>query len=139
MTDTATFAARATELVVIEKMAEPVYEGGRQVGLKPGKAHKFIDGRCVVEGKRSIEFMRARAHAADGPGIYEIDAADVRSVEDLLAELAVADIDQVREILEEERSSADRPQVTNVAEAILEKAGAPERKPGGQRHEVIAT
>ena len=139
MTETATFASRVGELVVIESPNVPIYEAGRQVGTKPGRRHQFSDHRCVVEGKRSIEYMRARAKAPDGPDIFEIDANDVPPTNVVLAELATADVERVREILADERDHADRQEVIAVAEAILDKAGASARKPGGQRHEVIAS
>lgn len=141
MTATAVFASRRSNLIVIEHPAIPQYEGGRQVGTTPGKTWEFRDHQCTVSGQKSIDYMRERAKAADGPEMWELDATDVPSSVELLAELAVADVDRVREILAAEQAGPDRSEITTTAKAILEKVGVAERGPGAAkakpRHEVV--
>jgi hypothetical protein len=135
---TAHFMALRAELIVIERAAVPIFENGRQIGTEPAKTHKFTDHHCKVEGAKSIEFMRARTTAADGPEIWELDgASDVKPITDVLAELAVADVDRVREILAEEQDGPNRPAVLDTCRAVLDKIGIAERKPG--QHEVLTS
>jgi hypothetical protein len=98
--------------------------------VDPGRYHRFSEHRCVVTGKTSIEFMRARAHAHDTPGIWEMDASDVPEITELLAELATADIDRVREIRREEEASSARMVILQTCDAVLQRAGVSERRPG---------
>lgn len=132
MTPTATFASLCADLLIIEKSAEPIFEGPRQTGTKPGIRHQFKDHRCVVSGQKSIEWVRSRMRAPDGPDVWEIDASDIVPVPVLLAELATADVDRVREILAAEREHADpnRQIIVDTCEQVLERHGASERKPG---------
>ena len=74
MPATAYFTSRRSELIVIEKAAIPIYEGGQHVGVKPGKYHYFQDHRCKVEGQQSLDFMRERAAAVSGPEMWEVTA-----------------------------------------------------------------
>ena len=136
MPATAHFASARSELIVVERSSTPVFEAGRQVGVQPGRYHKFESHRCKVEGQKSIDFMRARMKAQDGPGIWEIDASDVETVEALLAEMATADVDRVREILAEEIDGPARPVIVATAQAVLTRAGVAEKAPGGQRKTV---
>lgn len=141
MTVVARFTSRRSNLIVIERPAVPIFEGPRQVGTEPGKKHVFSDHHCVVEGQRSIDFMRERMKAQDGPGIWELEADDVPAATDLLAELATADVARVRAILKAEADGPNREQVVDTCKAILAKAGAAERGPGAQerrsRHEIV--
>jgi hypothetical protein len=121
MPATAYFAARRSELLVVEKRAQPVYEGGRQVDTIPGVYHRFEDHRCKIEGQKSIDFMRARADASDGPEIWEISAYDAMPVVELLSEIAVASPERVEEILRVERDGPNRPEIIDTAEAVLER------------------
>lgn len=137
---TATFASLRAEQIVVERRAVPIFSEGRQIGVEPGKYHRFTEHRCKVEGQRAIDFMRDRMK--DGLEIWEIDASDVPPVNALLAELATADIERVREILAAESDGPARAEVIDVAKAVLERAGVAERKPGGQkpertRHETV--
>lgn len=127
---TAHFASLRQNLIVVEHSARPVFAGGREVSTEPGKYHQFVDHRCTVTGKESIEHMRARATAPDSPGIWEMDATDVREVTELLSELATADVDRVREILTEEESGPNRQVVTDVCRRILIRSNVSERRPG---------
>lgn len=143
MPQTAHFASARAELVVVERSADPIYIEGRQVGVKPGKYHRFSEHRCKVEGQGSIDFMRDRLKAPDGPEMWEIEASDVPPVIALLAEMATADTDRVRGILAAESDGPARAEVIDVARAILERSGVSERKPGAQlrteraRHETV--
>lgn len=130
MPPTAHFAALRAELVVVEKTAQPIFSNGRQISTDPGLYHSFHEHRCVVSGQRGIDFMRARASASDSPGIWELDASDVPEVTDLLAELAVADVDRVREILTEEEATSKRMVVLETCRRVLQRAGVSERRPG---------
>lgn len=140
-TAVAHFASRRSRLIVVERPAVPQFEGGRLVATAPGRYHEFADHRIRVEGQKTIEFLRDRSHATDGPEIWEIDATDVPGTTELLAELATADIARVREILAAEQSSSNRDPVVDTAKAVLEKMGAAERGPGpvkaNQRHELV--
>src|SRR4051812_37813584 len=127
---TAHFASLRSDLLVVERSAVPVYAGGREVGLEPGRYHQFHEHRCTIAGKESVEYMRERAHAADSPGIWEMDASDVQPVTDLLAELATADIDRVREILRDEEENAQRQVIIDVCRRVLVRSNASERRPG---------
>jgi hypothetical protein len=133
---TAHFASLRAELVVVEASAEPIYVGGRQVGTKPGRYHRFHDHRCVVSGQKSIDFMRQRINAPDACEAWELDADDVPEVTALLAELATADTDRVRDILAGERGTANRRIVLETCERILQSAGVGERKVG-QKETVL--
>jgi hypothetical protein len=133
MPATAHFASARAELTVIESSSSPIFEGGRQVGTKPGRYHHFSDHRCKIEGQKSIDFMRSRMKAPDGPDIWEIDASDVQPAEALLAELATAHVARVREILQAEIEGPARTVVIATAQAVLEHAGVAERNPGGQK------
>lgn len=130
MTPTAHFASLRSELMVVEMTAQPVFNAGRQIGMTPGKYHEFHDHRCVVKGDKSIAFMRARALAHDSPGIWEMDASDVPEVTELLAELATADTDRVREILREEKATSNRQVILETCQRVLQRAGVSENKPG---------
>ena len=132
MPNTAHFASARAELIVVEHPNVPIYEGGREVGHKPGRYHRFIDHRCRVEGQKSIEFMRQRSKAPDGPELWELDATDAPPVEALLAELATADVARVRAILRAESDGPSRSVVIDTAQAVLERAGVAEKAPGGQ-------
>jgi hypothetical protein len=143
MPSTAHFASARSDLIVVESSSVPQYEGGRLIGTKPGRLHRFAEHRCKVEGQKSIDFMRERIKAPDGPGIWELDASDVPPAEALLAELATADIGRVREILKAEGDGPARSVVIDTAQAVLKRADAAERPPGGQapgraRHEITA-
>ena len=139
----AKFASLRSELIVVEKSARPIWHEGRQTGTEPAKTHEFKNHQCTVENQKSIDFMRERAQAVDGPTIWELEGADVPTVESLLAELATADVPRLREILKAEQDGPNRPVVTQTAEAVLDKIGASPRSPGGQqigksRHELIS-
>jgi hypothetical protein len=140
-TPTAQFASHRAELLIVENPAQPVFENGRPVRTTPGKYHQFSEHRCRVEGQRSIDFMRERSKAPDGPEIYELDASDVPTVTELLRELAVADVDRVRQILKAEQDGPARDEVMETAKAVLDKAGVAERGPGRpaakSRHELV--
>lgn len=140
-TPSATFASHRSDLIVVERPAAPVYEGGRIAATQPGKYHTFTEHRCRVEGQGSIDFMRNRLKAPDGPEIYELDASDVPAVNDLLRELATADISRVRQILKAETDGPARSEVIDTAKAVLEKANVPLRGPGRPaektRHELV--
>jgi hypothetical protein len=133
---TAHFASLRAELVVVEAPAEPIYIGGRQVGVKPGRYHRFHGHRCEVSGQKAIDFLRARINAPDALEAWELDASDVPEVTALLAELAVADIDRVRDILAAERQTSGRHVVLETCERILQRAGVSERKIG-QKEPVV--
>jgi hypothetical protein len=95
-----------------------------------------------VRGSKSIDYLRERGKASDGPEIWELDGAtDVPSSLSLLAELATAEITRVREILAAEQAGPAREEVVGTCQAILEKTGAAEQGPGAQRakprHEVV--
>ena len=49
---------------------------------------------------------------------------------DVLAELATADVERVREILAEEKDGPNRPAILDTCQAVLDKIGVAERKPG---------
>ena len=138
MPPTAHFASARAELTVVERASTPVYEGGKVIGTNPGRYHQFTAHRCKVEGQKSIDFLRARMKAPDGPDLWEIDASNVEPVNALLAELATADIDRVREILREESDGPSRSEVIDVAKAVLLRAGVSEKPVGGQRKTVTA-
>lgn len=141
MTATAHFAAARSELIVVEHPAQPNYANGRQIGVTPGKYHYFTEHRATVTGQKSIDFMRERMKAPDGPDLWEIDADDVPAVNSLLAELATAPTDRVREILAAEQSGPARTEILEVARRVLERSGVSEQKPGGMparsRHETV--
>lgn len=130
MPPTAHFASLRSELQVVESTAQPVFNGGRQIGMTPGKYHQFREHRCEVKGDKSIAFMRARAKAHDSPGLWELDASDVVEVTDLLAELATADTDRVREILANEKETANRQVILETCVRVLQRAGVSDLKPG---------
>lgn len=127
---TAHFASLRSELLVVESNAQPQFSGGRQTGMTPGVYHTFNEHRCVVKGQRSIDYMRARATAPDSPGLWELDADDVPEVTALLSELALADVDRVRDILQNEEQTANRMIVLETCRSVLQRMGAAERKPG---------
>lgn len=129
-TPTAHFASHRADLLVVERSAMPQYAGPRLIATEPGVYHQFREHRCVVKGQRSIEYMRERLKAPDTPGIWELDADDVPEVTGLLAELATADIDRVRDILDAERKTSARGVVLDTCERVLQRAGVSERKPG---------
>jgi hypothetical protein len=130
MTATATFASLRADLVIVERGAEPIYVGARQVGVTPGVRHSFSEHRCKVSGQKSIDYIRARMQAPDGPEVWELAASDVPEVTDLLAELATADVDRVREILADERKSSNREIIIHTCDSVLQRHGASERRPG---------
>lgn len=124
------FASLRSDLLVVERSAQPKFAGGREIGLEPGRYHQFVEHRCTVSGKESIDHVRARANAADSPGIWEMDAADLPEVTDLLAELATAEIDRVREILADEEDGPNRQVIVDVCRRVLVRANVSERRPG---------
>lgn len=130
MTATAHFASLRSELVVVERPATPVYNGPRYLHTEPGVYHTFRDHRCVVKGQGHIDFMRQRADSADAPGLWELEASDVPEVTALLAELATADTDRVRDILSAERETSKREIVLETCQRILQRSGVAERKSG---------
>jgi hypothetical protein len=138
MPPTAHFASLRSELLVVEKTATPTFSNGRQIGQDPGIYHRFSEHRCVVTGQKGIDFLRGRAAAHDSPGIWELDASDVPEVTGLLAELAVADVDRVREILREEEATANRMVVLDTCQRVLQRAGVSDRSPGQPRTTVTA-
>jgi hypothetical protein len=130
MTPTAHFASLRSDLLVVEKTAQPVFSNGKQISQTPGVYHQFREHRCQVQGQKSIDWVRARAHSFDTPGIWELDATDVPEVTELLAEMATADVDRVREILNEEEAGAKRMVILETCRAVLQRAGVSERRPG---------
>ena len=124
------FASLRSDLLVVEHSAQPEFVGGREVGTRPGRYHQFTEHRCTVSGKESIDHVRRRANAPDSPGIWEMDAADMPQVTDLLAELATADIDRVREILVDEEEGPKRQVVIDVCRRVLVRSNVSERRPG---------
>lgn len=127
---TAHFASLRSDLLVVERPAQPVFSNGRQTGVTPGLYHTFREHRSVIKGQTSIDFMRERAKAPDSPGLWELDATDVPEVTDLLAELALADVDRVRDILQDEEQGANRMIIVTTCRSVLQRLGASERKPG---------
>lgn len=136
------FASRRASLIVVERTAQPQYEGGRLVRTLPGKYHEFADHHARIEGQKSIDFLRERTKAVDAPEMWELDASDVPDTIELLAELATADIARTREILAAERAGPNRDQIVATAQAVLSKMNAAERGPGSvkanPRHEDAA-
>jgi hypothetical protein len=130
MTPTAHFASLRSNLLVVEKTAQPVFSNGKQIGQNPGVYHTFAEHRCRVQGQKSIDYVRARAHASDGPGIWELDATDVPEVTELLAEMAIAPVDRVREILADEEAGPRRQVILETCSAVLQRAGVSVRRPG---------
>jgi hypothetical protein len=130
MTPTAHFASLRTNLIVVEEPAQPVFSNGRQIRTDAGKYHVFQDHRCRVSGQKSIDYMRERCRASDAPGMWELDASDVPEVTALLAELATADTDRVREILAAEEKTAARMIVLETCRGVLQRSGLGELKPG---------
>jgi hypothetical protein len=130
MSATVTFASLRAHLIVVESPAQPVFSNGRQIRTDPGKYHEFIDHRCVVKGDKSVAFLRDRISAPDGPEAWELEADDVPEVTGLLSELATADTDRVREILDAERKTSKRQVILETSERILQRAGVSERKQG---------
>jgi hypothetical protein len=130
MTVSAHFASLRSGLIVVESPAQPVFSNGRQIRTDPGKYHHFAEHRCKVSGQKSIDFMRERVRAADAPGLWELDADDVPEVTSLLAELATADTDRVREILAAEEKTSNRMVVLETCRAVLQRSGLGELKPG---------
>jgi hypothetical protein len=139
VTPTAHFASLRSDLIVVENPAVPEFSNGRQIGTRPGLSHRFHEHRCTVKGQKSIDFLRSRAHAADSPGIWELAASDVPEVTDLLAELATADIDRIREILVEEEAGSRRMIVLETARAVLQRTGVSERRPGNPGTKTTVT
>jgi hypothetical protein len=141
MTVTAHFASLRSDLIVVERPAIPQYEGGQLVATKAGKYHQFRDHHCTIEGQKSIDYLRERMKAHDGPGLWEINASDVPDVVSLLAELATAPIERVRDMLAAEEAGPNRAEVVTTCRAVLNRAGAAEQGPGAQkqkpRHEVV--
>lgn len=127
---TAHFASLRSDLLVVERPAQPVFNNGRQTGTTPGLYHRFIEHRTIVRGQGSIDFMRGRMKAPDSPGLWELDATDVPEVTELLAELALADVDRIRDILQDEEQGAARMVVLETCRSVLQRMGASERKPG---------
>ncbi len=124
------FASLRSELLVVEAPSMPEFSNGRQIGVRAGVYHQFHDHRCVVNGQKSIDYMRARAKSANSPGLWELDADDVPEVTELLAELVLADVDRVRDILEAERQTANRQIILETCHAVLNRMGASERRVG---------
>jgi len=122
----ATFASLRSELIVIEEPRQPIYEGGRLVNWTKGKRHDFHEHTLVVEGQRSIEFIRERSKAEDGPGIFEIEGSDLVPITDLLLELTTANVDRIREILLNERETANRAVIVEACENVLNRMGVSE-------------
>lgn len=129
-TPVAYFASLRSDLLVVERCAEAQYAGGREVGTKPGRYHQFREHRATVTGAESIAHIRARAAAPDSPGIWEMAATDLPEVTDLLAELATADTDRVREILKEEEDGPERQVIMDVCRRVLLRSGVSERRQG---------
>jgi hypothetical protein len=127
---TAHFASLRADLIVVEKTAQPVFSQGRQIATEPGHYHKFAEHRCVIKGQKSIDFLRARSQANDSPGLWELDASDVPEVTELLAELATAEIDRVREILSDEEAGPKRMVILETCQAVLQRAGVSPRRSG---------
>lgn len=141
MPPTAHFASARASLLVVESPANPIFSNGRQIGVEPGKYHQFMEHRCKVIGQKSIDWLRDRMKAPDGPGLWEIDADDVPAVNALLAELATAPTERVREILHAEEDGPAREEIIAVARAVLERSGVAEQGPGIRpkrtRHETV--
>ena len=131
------FASLRSDLLIVERTAQPQFSNGRQICVAPGVYHKFQDHRCEVRGQKSIDFVRGRVGASDSPGLWELDADDVPEVTDLLSELALADIDRVRDILQAEEQGANRMIVLETCRSVLQRYGASERK-AGQKATVTA-
>lgn len=138
MTATAHFASLVPNLIVVESTAQPEFSHGRQIGERPGVYHQFEDHRCVVKGQAHIDFMRSRLRAPNGAAMWEIDADDVQPVTDLLAELAIADIDRVREIRADEERTANRQIIIQTADKVLQRAGSSPLAPGQHKATVTA-
>lgn len=130
MTATAHFASLRSDLIVVERTAQPVFSNGRQINEEPGVYHHFRDHRCVVKGQGHIDYMRGRLRAPDAPEMWELDADDVPEVTELLAELATADVDRVREIRANEDATSRRQIVLQTCDAVLQRAGASPLKVG---------
>lgn len=141
MTVAAHFASARSELVVVERPSVPMYEGGRLASTKPGKTHQFHEHRYKAEGQASIDFLRQRAKAPDGPEIWELEASDVPEEAALLAEMATADIRRVRQILRAEEAGPARQRILETCRSVLARAGVAERspaQPGKVRHEIVS-
>lgn len=130
MTPTAHFASLRSDLLIVESPAQPQFSNGRLISTTPGVYHKFIEHRCVAKGQKSIDFLRSRVKAHDSPGLWELDADDVPEVTVLLAEMATADTDRVRDILQAEEQGANRMIVLETCRNVLIRSGASERKTG---------
>jgi type IV secretory pathway VirD2 relaxase len=138
MTATAHFASLRSELIVVERTAQPVFSNGRQISEEPGVYHRFRDHRTVVKGQGHIDFMRSRLRAPDAPEMWELDADDVPEITELLAELATADIDRVREIRANEEGTSRRQIILQTCDAVLQRAGVSPLRAGQQKATVTA-
>ena len=128
--DVAYFASLRSDLIVVERPAQVEFSNGREIGTRQGRYHEFKEHRCTVRGAESIAHLRARANAVDSPGIWEMSANDLPEVTDLLAELATADTDRVREILKDEQDGPERQVIMDVCRRVLVRSGVSERKTG---------
>lgn len=137
MTATAYFASLRQSLIVVQETAQPVFSNGRQIGESPGLYHRFEDHRCVVSGQKQIDYMRQRIKASDAPEMWELDATDVPEITDLLAEMATADTDRIRDIIVDEEAGPARQIILETARAVLLRSGVSERK-AGQKATVTA-
>lgn len=137
MTATAHFASLRSDLIVVEKTAQPVFSHGRQISEEPGVYHNFREHRCVVKGQGHIDYMRGRLRAPDAPEMWELDASDVPEITELLAEMATAEIDRVREIRANEEATSNRQIILQTCDAVLQRAGVSPLK-SGQKATVTA-
>jgi hypothetical protein len=123
-----TFAARRSNQRVTIIPGDHKFAGGRIIGEEPGQHVEFANGLYTTTDPEEIAHLRARIEAADAPAIWELPPNIPASTE-VLVELATANAERTREILDDERAGWERPDVIAACEAKLAQFGTRGPKP----------
>jgi hypothetical protein len=123
-----TFAARRSNQRVTIIPGDHKFAGGRIIGEEPGQHVEFVNGTFTTTDPDVIEHLRRRIAAPDAPAIWEVPVSAPASTE-VLVELATANAERTREILDDERAGWERPDVIAACEAKLAQFGTRGPKP----------
>lgn len=115
-----TFISRFRDHELVMEPAGDVIAGGRIVGTTPGSRIKFTNGRLVTDDQAVIDFLRRRLGEPDAPAIHELDPqSEAPDPTDTLVDLATANAEQTRRILDAELDGWERPKVIEACNSKL--------------------
>ena len=113
-----TFISRYRDHQVCMEKSQPIIQHGVMVGRTEPPPITFVNGRYTTDDPQEIDYLRSR------PGLTEVDAqAFAPDPSELLAEVAIAGPDELKELWRAETDSHQRELVLETIEKKLSQYG----------------